>query len=79
MKRLLVILLALPVFALARVWPVGDGAHFTTIQAAVLAAGNHDTIKIFPGQYNLHDYTVNKPLTFLGEGMPRIHGGKTRL
>ena len=53
-----------------RVWTVDDdrgqlpGASFTSIQSAVNAASNGDTIQVYPGTY--HSAVVGKTLTLLG-------------
>lgn len=44
----------------------------TTIQSAVAAANNGDTIFIAPGSYIEHDIAVNKRLTILGQHFPVI-------
>jgi hypothetical protein len=51
-------------------WIVDDdpGGHFTTIQAAINAAGVGDRILVQPGSYG--DFTLRKGLTIVGYGTP---------
>src|SRR5690606_32760663 len=44
---------------------VGPGETFTTISAAVAAAGDYDTIRVKPGTYN-EVVIINKPIQLHG-------------
>lgn len=50
------------------VHPIGAGGCFTTIQAAVTAAADDDTINIAAGTYNENVIVGSKRLTFIGAG-----------
>lgn len=60
---------------------VGAGKQFTTIQAAVNAAGEGDHIIVFPGEYNEEVFVTNKDglrITGTDRDTVVINGGNTR-
>ncbi|MCF7913517.1 MAG: DUF1565 domain-containing protein [Candidatus Cloacimonetes bacterium] len=68
MKKLLLLLLALPVLLSATVWSVdGEGeADFSSIQAAIDSAVSNDTILVYPGEYFENLVINGKSLCLLG-------------
>jgi parallel beta-helix repeat protein len=65
--------------ASATTWYVDDdggaGMDFTTIQEAMGAAHDNDTIIVYNGSYN-ENLTLNKQLTLKGSGMPIVDAGE---
>lgn len=53
---------------------VGEGGPYSTISAALEAAGAGDTVLVEPGTYH-EQLTVDRPVTLLGEGRPVIDAG----
>lgn len=60
----------------AEVLTVGPGGRFSTVQAAVKAAGSGDTIRVQPGTYE-GNLTLSKPVVLEGTGKPHIRGSGT--
>jgi len=74
---LIISLLLLSVFAKATVWTVDNNinslAQFTTIQEAIGAASNGDTIMVAGSNTNYASIIINKKLTLIGPGYnPKI-------
>ena len=74
MFRGLILLYFLPLLASATILKVGANQNYKTILKAIDAANAHDTVLIEPGIYVIQEYTLNKPLTFLGKKQPTITG-----
>lgn len=72
--RLLLLLLSLP--ALAKTYPVGKSYPYTSIQAAINASKDGDTLVVESGIYKEGNITVNKSITLLGKGFPVLDGQK---
>lgn len=76
MKKLLVLLLALVVLtstASATTLNVGSTSKYKTIQSAVNAAKNGDTIKVAYGTYK-ENVRIDKQLSILGTKYPKVNG-----
>jgi nitrous oxidase accessory protein len=54
---------------------VGPGGY-STVSAAIQAASPGDVIRIAAGTYR-ESIVLSKPLTLIGEGMPRLDGGRS--
>ncbi|RYY41786.1 MAG: nitrous oxide reductase family maturation protein NosD [Chitinophagaceae bacterium] len=73
MRLLLILLIAFPLGAGARTLDVGRGAY-PSIRQAIAAASPGDTVRVGPGTYTEGTLNIDKPLTLLGTGSPRLDG-----
>jgi nitrous oxidase accessory protein NosD len=55
---------------------VGSKLHYKTIQSAIDAAHDGDTIKVSPGTYKENLQITNKKLTIIGTNYPAIYGAR---
>src|SRR5580765_71917 len=58
----------------ARLLKVGKGQPFSSIQAAILASANGDTVLVESGLYKEKNITVNKTITLIGIQFPVLDG-----
>jgi len=62
--------------ATANTWHVGKGKGLRSVNAAILAAANGDTILVYAGTYYEKNIIVNKKLLLKGIGHPVLDGEK---
>lgn len=55
---------------------VGPGARYHTIQSAIDAANDGDTIKVASGAYNETIQVTNKQLNIIGQNYPSVNGAR---
>jgi hypothetical protein len=73
--RRLLLAAALPAVASAATWtvgPVGSGADFNSIQAAIDAASPGDTLLIYYSSPKYGPFVVDKPLRLIGQGFNHV-------
>ncbi|MEK6152250.1 nitrous oxide reductase family maturation protein NosD [Flavobacteriaceae bacterium 3-367] len=58
----------------ARTITVCNSCEIRTIKEGIALASDFDTLLIKKGTYNEYDILIDKPLTLLGEGYPKIDG-----
>ncbi len=63
-------------FVMANTWHVGKGKKFSSVNAAIRASANGDTILVYAGTYYEKNITVNKKLLLKGIGHPVLDGEK---
>jgi len=77
MRILAVLLFSVWVFiADAKTLKVGSGQKFTKIKTALLYCQSGDTVIVEKGIYKEGNLVIDKPITFLGEGMPTLDGDR---
>lgn len=79
MRKLLILLITLTFLisaASAATLNVGSGDTYHTIQSAIDAAHDGDTISVAPGIYNETIQVTNKQLNIIGQHYPSINGAR---
>lgn len=79
MRKLLILSITLTLLvstASAATLTVGPRATYHTIQSAIDAAHDGDTIKVAPGIYNETVKVTNKKLNIIGQNYPLINGAR---
>jgi nitrous oxide reductase family maturation protein NosD len=71
---ILIVSVLAPVSALAKTFTVSPGSELSSITEAIESAGSGDTIEVHGGTYKEH-IVVDKTLSLIGVGNPRIDGG----
>lgn len=78
MKKYLVFIMSLLLFtgiaALANVRKVGTNESYHSIQQAINASQNGDTVLVDPGIYKEKNITINKSIIFIGNSYPVLDG-----
>lgn len=79
MRKLLILLITLTFListASAATLKVGSGDAYHTVQSAIDAAHDGDTIRVAPGTYNETVQITNKHLNIIGQDYPSINGAR---